>query len=161
MAWLPPAEDSESKYGKNNQTIQSISIFENLARDRRYRRADDRAGADQGSAGNISVFVRAVEGVDEHFWDHGVIDLPVACPALQGGWMIVTGTGRRIRDLSGTGIGPDHPRNIGRRAPGHRVRRLGRQTDQRIEFAPGYSRRPGGSAQFELQRHRPRPARAF
>jgi rhamnulose-1-phosphate aldolase len=57
-------------------------------------------GADEGSAGNISVFVRSVEGVDEHFWDHGVIDLPVACPALQGGWLVVTGAGRRMRDLS-------------------------------------------------------------
>jgi rhamnulose-1-phosphate aldolase len=57
-------------------------------------------GADEGSAGNISVFVRAMEGVDEHFWDHGVIDLPVACPALQGGWLVVTGTGRRMRDLA-------------------------------------------------------------
>ena len=57
-------------------------------------------GADEGSAGNISVFVRSIEGVDEHFWDHGVIDLPVHCPALQGGWVVVTGTGRRMRDLS-------------------------------------------------------------
>ena len=57
-------------------------------------------GADEGSAGNISVFVRAIEGIDEHFWDHGVMDLPVACPALQGGWLVVTGTGRRMRDLS-------------------------------------------------------------
>jgi rhamnulose-1-phosphate aldolase len=56
-------------------------------------------GADEGSAGNISVFIRAVEGIDEHFWDHGVVDLPVVCPALQGGWLVVTGTGRRLRDL--------------------------------------------------------------
>ena len=57
-------------------------------------------GADEGSAGNISVFVKSLEGVDEHFYDHGVIDLPVTCPALQGGWVVVTGTGRRMRDLS-------------------------------------------------------------
>ncbi len=56
-------------------------------------------GADEGSAGNISVFACAIEGIDEHFWDHGTVDLPVACPALQGGWLVVTGTGRRMRDL--------------------------------------------------------------
>jgi rhamnulose-1-phosphate aldolase len=56
-------------------------------------------GADEGSAGNISVFVTSLEGLDERFWERGVVELPVPCPALGGGWVVVTGTGRRMRDL--------------------------------------------------------------
>ena len=56
-------------------------------------------GADEGSAGNISVFVWALEGMEERFWERETLDLPVVCPALAGGWLLVTGAGRRMRDL--------------------------------------------------------------
>src|SRR5579872_4500805 len=56
--------------------------------------------ATEGSAGNISVFVRDLRNVDEQFTPRGDIKLPLGVPALAGGWIIVTATGRRLRDVS-------------------------------------------------------------
>jgi rhamnulose-1-phosphate aldolase len=57
--------------------------------------------AAEGAAGNISVFCREL-ALPRAFAPHGVIDLPVDVPALAGGSVIVTGSGRRLRDLATT-----------------------------------------------------------
>lgn len=56
-------------------------------------------GASEGGAGNISVFTRALSGIDGRFVPQGVIDLPVPAPPLADGWVIVTGAGKRLRDI--------------------------------------------------------------
>ncbi len=69
-------------------------------------RAFDGAGTDltqlaaaEAAAGNISVFVRKLEGVQKALPAKTEFSLPVRAPALAGGWVVVTGTGRRLRDL--------------------------------------------------------------
>jgi rhamnulose-1-phosphate aldolase len=56
--------------------------------------------ATEGSAGNISVFVRELRNLDEQFVDRGEAALPARVPELAGGWVVVTATGRRLRDVS-------------------------------------------------------------
>jgi rhamnulose-1-phosphate aldolase len=57
--------------------------------------------AAEGSAGNLSVYVHGLEGLGD-ILQHGIqYLLPVEAPALAGGWTIVTGTGRRLRDIAG------------------------------------------------------------
>ncbi|WP_017719711.1 class II aldolase/adducin family protein [Kamptonema formosum] len=56
--------------------------------------------AAEGAAGNISVFLRNLPEMDSRFRSRGSIDLPVTVPALSGGWLIVSGSGRRLRDLA-------------------------------------------------------------
>ncbi|HEX6288740.1 MAG TPA: class II aldolase/adducin family protein [Herpetosiphonaceae bacterium] len=58
--------------------------------------------AAEAAAGNISVFVRGLDGLAGAFHERGAIDLPVAASALAGGWVIVTGAGRRLRDVAAT-----------------------------------------------------------
>ena len=57
-------------------------------------------GAAEGAAGNISVFTRSLDALDRSIHAIGVIDLPVAVPALAGGWVLVTGAGKRLRDVA-------------------------------------------------------------
>jgi rhamnulose-1-phosphate aldolase len=57
-------------------------------------------GVAEGSAGNISAFVRHLEGIDWRFRDWGSMPLPVKVPALVDGWVVVSGTGRRLRDIA-------------------------------------------------------------
>jgi rhamnulose-1-phosphate aldolase len=55
--------------------------------------------ASEGAAGNISIFVGWPIDVRRRF---SVVDpqpLPLPVPALAGGLMIVTGSGRRLRDV--------------------------------------------------------------
>lgn len=56
-------------------------------------------GASEGSAGNISVFVRDLRNLDEQFLELGEIRLPMDVPDLAHGWIVVTATGRRLRDV--------------------------------------------------------------
>lgn len=56
-------------------------------------------GATEGTAGNLSVFVREAINLP-NFTSRGTVDLPVAAPALVDGWVIVTGSGRRLRDIA-------------------------------------------------------------
>lgn len=56
--------------------------------------------AAEGAAGNISVFVRRLEQLADYAGERGVIDLPLAAPGLAGGWLLVTGAGRRLRDVA-------------------------------------------------------------
>jgi len=57
-------------------------------------------GSAEGAAGNLSVFVRSLEGIEERFrfWD--VVALPVSVPALADGCVIVTSSGCRLRDVA-------------------------------------------------------------
>jgi rhamnulose-1-phosphate aldolase len=55
--------------------------------------------ASEGAAGNISVCVRWPIEVRRHFPLVEPIDLPRAVPALAGAVLIVTGSGRRLRDV--------------------------------------------------------------
>lgn len=53
----------------------------------------------EGSAGNISVFTRSLRNLSEEFSERGVIQLPAEMPELANTWVVVTGTGRRLRDV--------------------------------------------------------------
>ncbi|MGK7903762.1 MAG: class II aldolase/adducin family protein [Hormoscilla sp.] len=56
--------------------------------------------ATEGTAGNFSVFVRELPDIDSRWRDRGEISLPLPAPALSGGWVIITGSGRRERDIT-------------------------------------------------------------
>lgn len=58
-----------------------------------------RLDAAEGSAGNISVFVCDLQFDQEAFLRQGVLALPERVTALAGGWVVLSGTGRRLRDL--------------------------------------------------------------
>ena len=74
--------------------------------------------AAEGAAGNISVYVE--DDLDPGRWERrSEIDLPVAVPALVGGWIVVTGSNRRMRDIAripDTTLGALHVNPGGRRA---------------------------------------------
>ena len=57
-------------------------------------------GATEGAAGNISICVRDTVEVREFFPEMSLIDLPVPAPDLVGATVIVTGSGRRLRDIA-------------------------------------------------------------
>lgn len=60
--------------------------------------------AAEASAGNLSVFVRELTGLDPAFsvqgGEQGRYPLPANAEALVGGWLVITGTGRRLRDIA-------------------------------------------------------------
>src|SRR5215207_3149856 len=56
-------------------------------------------GAAEGAAGNLSVCFRDSLDVIAHFPCVQTIDLPVPAPDLAGATLIVTGSGRRLRDV--------------------------------------------------------------
>ncbi len=56
--------------------------------------------ATEGASGNFSVFVQELPDIDSRWCEQGEISLPLPAPALSGGWVIVTGSGRRERDLA-------------------------------------------------------------
>lgn len=83
-----------------DQVVVSEQVFDKLADE--IGVAGQRMvalGAAEGAAGNISVFVQQL-AVDARYTDRGVIDLPVAVPALADGWVIVTGSARRLGDVA-------------------------------------------------------------
>ncbi len=57
-------------------------------------------GAAEGAAGNVSVFVHELAGRHDRFIPRGLFALPIAARALAGGWLIVTGSGQRLRDIA-------------------------------------------------------------
>ncbi|WP_026369545.1 class II aldolase/adducin family protein [Kallotenue papyrolyticum] len=60
--------------------------------------------AAEAAAGNLSIFVPALEPPAE--WaERQLFDLPVAAPALSGGWLVVSASGRRLRDIAAA---PEH-----------------------------------------------------
>jgi len=56
--------------------------------------------AAEGAAGNGSVWVRNLANVPDLFAKQNLIDLPEPVPALVGGWLVVSGSGRRLRDIA-------------------------------------------------------------
>jgi rhamnulose-1-phosphate aldolase len=54
----------------------------------------------EASAGNISVFVRQLDPPADPFHDQGIYALPVCVPQLASSWVIISGTGCRLRDIS-------------------------------------------------------------
>jgi rhamnulose-1-phosphate aldolase len=56
--------------------------------------------AAEGSAGNLSAYAATLDGLGDAFESRIEYALPVEVPALAGGWVIVTGTGCRLRDLA-------------------------------------------------------------
>jgi rhamnulose-1-phosphate aldolase len=56
--------------------------------------------ASEGAAGNISVYVAERLDVRVAFPIAEIIELPVVAPELAGGMLIVTGSGRRLRDIA-------------------------------------------------------------
>lgn len=57
-------------------------------------------GASEGAAGNISICVRDTLEVREIFPQVKEIDLPTPAPDLVGATILVTGSGRRLRDIA-------------------------------------------------------------
>ncbi len=57
-------------------------------------------GATEGAAGNISICVRGILDVEEYFPCMAMIDLPEPAPDLAGATLIVTGSGRRLREIT-------------------------------------------------------------
>src|SRR5512142_55277 len=57
-------------------------------------------GATEGAAGNISICVRDTLEIREFFPQMTVIDLPVPAPDLAGATILVTGSGKRLRDVA-------------------------------------------------------------
>lgn len=55
--------------------------------------------ASEAGAGNISLCVARLRGVDELFPNVEDIELPLAAPALAGRTLLVTGSGRRLRQI--------------------------------------------------------------
>jgi len=55
--------------------------------------------ASEGAAGNISAYLGWPVDPQTHFPDSETIVLPVAVPALSGGSLLVTGSGRRLREI--------------------------------------------------------------
>jgi rhamnulose-1-phosphate aldolase len=57
-------------------------------------------GAAEGAAGNLSICFREHLAVMHHFPDMRRIELPVPAPDLRGATLIVTGAGRRLREIA-------------------------------------------------------------
>jgi len=59
------------------------------------------AGIDaaEGAAGNISVFIGTEIEPPSFLPRHSPVELPVNVPHLAGGWVVVTGSGKRLRDV--------------------------------------------------------------
>jgi rhamnulose-1-phosphate aldolase len=57
-------------------------------------------GAAEAAAGNISVCVRELLDVEERFPRMTVVDLPEPAPDLAGATVIVSGSGRRLREIA-------------------------------------------------------------
>lgn len=62
------------------------------------RRLSD-IGAAEGAAGNLSICFRGQLDVSPCFPDMQIIKLPVPAPGLAGATLIVSGSGRRLRDI--------------------------------------------------------------
>lgn len=56
-------------------------------------------GAAEGAAGNLSICLREHLDVTSYFPCAQIIDLPVSAPDLEGATLIVTGSGRRLREI--------------------------------------------------------------
>jgi rhamnulose-1-phosphate aldolase len=57
-------------------------------------------GATEGAAGNISICIRQPLNVTDIFPNPVMVDLPVPAPDLVGANLIVTGSGRRLREIA-------------------------------------------------------------
>src|SRR5215211_540074 len=57
-------------------------------------------GATEGAAGNLSICLRDTLEIREYFPQMTVIELPVPVPDLAGATVIVTGSGRRLREIA-------------------------------------------------------------
>jgi rhamnulose-1-phosphate aldolase len=57
-------------------------------------------GATEGAAGNISVYLGDAGGIDAIFPVECIYDPPVSVPGLAGGVVLVTGSGRRLREIA-------------------------------------------------------------
>src|SRR5689334_18669472 len=57
-------------------------------------------GATEGAAGNLSICVRQTLEVREFFPQMSMMDLPTPAPDLDGATLLVTGSGRRLRDIA-------------------------------------------------------------
>ncbi len=57
-------------------------------------------GASEGAAGNISVYIGWPLDPRRRFPVEEEIELPEAAPELSGGLLLVTGSGRRLREIA-------------------------------------------------------------
>jgi rhamnulose-1-phosphate aldolase len=57
-------------------------------------------GATEGAAGNISICTRESLEIEEFFPQVASIELPVLVPELAGATLLVTGSGRRLREIA-------------------------------------------------------------
>src|SRR5512138_2096413 len=57
-------------------------------------------GAAEGAAGNLSICLREPVEVETRFPDVQTIQLPVSAPDLAGALLMVSGSGRRLREIA-------------------------------------------------------------
>ena len=57
-------------------------------------------GAAEGAAGNLSICFREHTDITKRFPEVHIIELPLPAPNLAGATLIVTGSGRRLRDIA-------------------------------------------------------------
>lgn len=81
-------------------TLNSFSVEPLLKQMGEVGKRLSELGAAEGAAGNISICVRDTLEVREFFPQISMIDLPTPAPDLAGSTIIVTGSGRRLRDIA-------------------------------------------------------------
>ena len=120
-------------------------------------------GASEGAAGNISVYLGWRPEARRRFSNVETIELPLPVPELARGCLLVTGSGRRLREAiqnpaANLGfVAIDEGGRTGRLA--HVAPASVRPPDQRAQFAPGGPSGPGPRHRDQFPRRCPRPAR--
>lgn len=80
---------------------QIVSDFDELLQSlRRAARRLVEIDAAEGAAGNLSYYFEASFDPREHFSNSQEIRLPVEAPALTNGWLLMSGSGQRMRDIA-------------------------------------------------------------
>ena len=89
-----------SDAGKDDERVSDPSILSLIAEIGAVGVRMTELDAAEGAAGNISVFLHSLDQLPNYAEKRGMIELPWAAPELMGGWLLVTGAGRRLRDVA-------------------------------------------------------------
>jgi rhamnulose-1-phosphate aldolase len=81
-------------------TLHAPAVAELLKQIGEVGRQLSAMGATEGAAGNISICMREMLDVEEYFPRMETIELPEPAPGLVGATLIVTGSGRRLREIA-------------------------------------------------------------
>ena len=83
-----------------NEIMDSNAVRQLITEMGRVGKHLSEMGATEGAAGNISICVRDRLDIEEFFPRMTIIDLPQAAPDLAGATILVTGSGRRLREIA-------------------------------------------------------------